>query len=141
MKTLEQIISIIKEIDKDLDAYEFNGYTFDEYNNCINNKVKGNNSLRHLRHNKSNIWTSWMQEGLDNSKEISNKIFLYEKKQYIINTSDIENIEKLSKRLKESQSTFYKNTDKYSIYPIQSEAIGNNLILLSKLFVNIINEI
>ena len=142
MKKLDEVILLIKEIDECLDKYDFKGYTFEEYENAIKEGKKGNKGLRNLvKYNSSGsyIWSTWMQDCLDNCKTYINKIWLVNKNKYNITTDDLIKIKMLVKRIRETRSAFKKNTDDFSIYPIQSEKIGSNLTDIANYFEKYIN--
>ena len=126
MEKLEKLIDCIKSIDKSLDAYEYNGYTYDEYISCIKNKEKGLNSIRN---SPKKIWTVWMDESLNKAKNIYNKICSDN-----ITEEDIKQIKNLIERFNNSAKSFYTDTDKLSLYPIESELIYNNLKTISNIF-------
>lgn len=136
MENLNKIINLIKEIDECLDAYEYNGYTYEEYKKDIDRGIRGNKGLRNLiKYNSSgsHVWNDWMQECLDNCKKQVNNIYTSKKN----NTKplfDILDFSRLIKRIRETRDTFKKNTDNYSLYPIQSETIGNNLTIIANYF-------
>ena len=142
MKDLYNIVSLIKEIDECLDKYDFKGYTFEEYERAIKEGIKGTKGLRNLiKYNSSGlyIWSIWMQDCLDNCKAYINKICLVDKNKYDITTDDLNKIKILVKRIRETRSAFKKNTDDFSIYPIESEKIGSNLTDIAKYFEKYIN--
>lgn len=142
MKDLDNIVSLIKEIDECLDKYDFKGYTFEEYERAIKEGKKGTKGLRNLiKYNSSGlyIWSIWMQDCLDNCKAYINKIWLVDKNKYDITTDDLNKIKILVKRIRETRSAFKKNTDDFSIYPIESEKIGSNLTDIAKYFEKYIN--
>lgn len=153
MKDLDNIVSLIKEIDECLDKYDFKGYTFEEYEKAIKEGKKGTKGLRSLiKYNSSGlyIWSIWMQDCLDNCKTYINKIWLANKNKlrlmdvstqykYDITTDDLNKIKILVKRIRETRSAFKKNTDDFSIYPIESEKIGSNLTDIANYFEKYIN--
>lgn len=142
MKKLDEVILLIKEIDECLDAYSFKGYTFEEYEKIINEGKTGDRGLRNLiKYNSggSYVWVSWMQDCLDKCKKYTNKIWLEDKKKEIITIDDIYQIKLLIKRIRETKTAFKKNTDDYSLYPLHSEKIGNNLNNIALWFEKYIN--
>ena len=142
MKDLDNIVSLIKEIDECLDKYDFKGYTFEEYENAIKEGKKGTKGLRNLiKYNSSGlyIWSTWMQACLDNCKTYINKIWLVNKNKYDITTDDLNKIKILVERIRETRSAFKKNTDNCSIYPIESEKICSNLTDIANYFEKYIN--
>ena len=142
MKNLDNIVSLIKEIDECLDKYDFKGYTFEEYENAIKEGKKGTKGLRNLiKYNSSGlyIWSTWMQACLDNCKTYINKIWLVNKNKYDITTDDLNKIKILVERIRETRSAFKKNTDNCSIYPIESEKICSNLTDIANYFEKYIN--
>lgn len=126
MEKLEKLIDCIKSIDKSLDAYEYNGYTYEEYKECLKDKKKGLNSIRN---SPKKIWTVWMDESLEKAKNIYNKIYSDN-----ITEEDIKQIKYLIERFNNSAKSFYTDTDKLSLYPIESELIYNNLKTISNIF-------
>ena len=144
MKDLNILINAIKEIDKCLDAYDFKDYTFEEYQDSIMKGEKGNKGLRNLiKYNSagSYVWTSWMQESLDNSKRYANILYKMDKNNGSMSVNDKDKLLLLIKRLGETKKTFKKNTDDYSIYPIQSELIGENLTIIKSYLENILRDL
>lgn len=142
MKDLDNIVSLIKEIDECLDKYDFKGYTFEEYERAIKEGKKGTKGLRNLiKYNSSGlyIWSTWMQACLDNCKTYINKIWLVNKNKYDITTDDLNKIKILAERIRETRSAFKKNTDNCSIYPIESEKICSNLTDIANYFEKYIN--
>ena len=137
MKDLDNIVSLIKEIDECLDKYDFKGYTFEEYEKAIKEGKKGTKGLRNLiKYNSSGlyIWPTWMQDCLDNCKTYINKIWLVNKNKYYITNDDLNKIKILVERIRETRSAFKKNTDNCSIYPIESEKICSNLTDIANYF-------
>lgn len=126
MDKLETLIGCINSINNSLDAYEYNGYTYEQYISCIKNKEKGLNSIRN---NPKKIWTVWMDESLEKAKNIYNKIYSDD-----ITEEDIKEIKYLIERFDNSAKSFYTDTDKLSLYPIESELIYNNLKTISNIF-------
>lgn len=126
MDKLETLIDCINSINNSLDAYEYNGYTYEQYISCIKNKEKGLNSIRN---NPKKIWTVWMDESLEKAKNIYNKIYSDD-----ITEEDIKEIKYLIERFNNCAKSFYTDTDKLSLYPIESELIYNNLKTISNIF-------
>lgn len=126
MNKLEQLIDCINSINNSLDAYEYNGYTYDEYLSCIKNKEKGLNSIRN---NPKKIWTIWMDESLKKANNIYDKIYSDN-----ITEEDIKQIKYLIERFNNSAKSFYTDTEKLSLYPIESELIYDNLKEISNIF-------
>lgn len=144
MKDLDILINAIKEVDKCLDAYDFKGYSFEEYEDCIKRGIKGDKGLRNLvKYNSSGsyVWNTWMQESLDNSKKYANILYKINKNNGSMSVNDKDKLLLLIKRLGETKKTFKKNTDDYSIYPIQSLSIGENLTIIKSYFENILSEL
>ena len=98
----------------------------DEYISCIKNKEKGLNSIRN---SPKKIWTVWMDESLEKAKNIYNKICSDN-----ITEEDIKQIKNLIERFNNCAKSFYTDTDKLSLYPIESELIYNNLKTISNIF-------
>lgn len=133
---INKLIKLIKEIDKALDAYEFRGYTYEEYKELISQGKRGDRSLRYSivpGTGGKHIWTNIMQDTLDRSKKITNLLYLEHKNKYNLTTDDYHEIYLLIKRIKEMHAEFKKNTDNFSIYPIQAETIGDNLNEMTKI--------
>lgn len=126
MDKLETLIGCINSINNSLDAYEYNGYTYEQYISCIKNKEKGLNSIRN---NPKKIWTVWMDESLEKAKNMYNKIYSGD-----ITEEDIKEIKYLIERFDNSAKSFYTDTDKLSLYPIESELIYDNLKKISNIF-------
>lgn len=126
MEKLETLIDYINTINNSLDAYEYNGYTYEQYVSYIKDKQKGLNSIRN---SPKKIWTVWMDESLDKAKNIYNKIYSDN-----ITEEDIKEIKYLIERFDNSAKSFYTDTDKLSLYPIESELIYNNLKTISNIF-------
>lgn len=136
MENLNKIIDLIKEIDKDLDSYEYNNVPYEEYIGMIKKNERGTRSLRNsliYSSKGAHIWASWMQECIDNCKKTVNIIYTY-KKRNEKPLIDLLDLSRLIKRIRETRDVFKKNTDNYSLYPIQSERIGNNLTIIAKYF-------
>ena len=142
MKDLDNIVSLIKDIDECLDKYDFKGYTFEEYEKAIKEGKKGTKGLRNLiKYNSSGlyIWSTWMQDCLNNCKKYINKIWLVNINKYDITNDDLNKIKILAERIRETRSAFKKNTDNCSIYPIESEKICSNLTDIANYFEKYIN--
>lgn len=142
MKDLDNIVSLIKDIDECLDKYDFKGYTFEEYEKAIKEGKKGTKGLRNLiKYNSSGlyIWSTWMQDCLDNCKTYINKIWLVNINKHDITNDDLNKIKILVERIRETRSAFKKNTDNCSIYPIESEKICSNLTDIANYFEKYIN--
>ena len=125
MKNAEiiKLIKLVKEIDKDLDAYEYSGYSYANYIKDIKDHKPGNNCIRNKILGGQHIWSSIMDTNLNEIKQIINKLWLVDKNKYNITETDINNIRIQNKHLSANIKVFHKNTDKLSLYPIQSERI------------------
>lgn len=127
---INTLINKIKEIDSALDAYEFRGYTYEEYCKDKQDNKHGMKSLRHApmyNKNGANIWSNVMQNSIDRAKQITNKLYLADKNRYKLSNDDMKEIMLLIKRLNEVKEIFYKNTDGLSTYPVQAEIIYDNI--------------
>lgn len=137
---INELINKIKEIDKALDAYEYAGYTFKEYKECINKKQKGDKNLRNMYYKGSHIWTDVMENTLNRIKQITNKLFLMYKHKYRLKYEDIDEINILINRIDDIKRIFKNKTDQLSIYPIQSELIYDNFDYIKNCLEVIINK-
>lgn len=136
---INTLINKIKEIDSALDAYEFRGYTYEEYCSIKRDNKRGDKSLRcAIMYNKAgaHIWSGIMQDSIDRAKQITNKLYLADKNRYIMTDDDMNEIKLLVKRLNEVRDVFYKNTDGLSTYPVQAEIIYDNINEI----INILNK-
>lgn len=134
MDKLTSIIRLIKEIDKDLDAYDFSGIPYEEYLEYKKLGKKGPYGLRNtILYNSGGlrVWSSWMEECIDNCKTLCNELYMKNKHNTPM-TFDSYKIRLLLNRLDDVKRVFKQNTDKYSLYPIQSENICKNLELIRK---------
>ena len=136
MKDIDKLISLIKDIDKALDKYEYGNLTYEEYIEHIQNNLHGNNSIRYKYFNGKHIWADWMQQNIDELKNMTNKLYLVDKNRYILTKDDIDILHRLPQKLNKLIEGFVKNTDGCSLWALQSEEIRDNLYKI----INILNK-